>query len=191
MLCPHMSSKLINILRGNSLEGTSLRFRSVTAGSLIVWRYFAYCSQNLGNRDGTSLMNNLVDVSERQRRECPLDSLAYGAKAKEVCWWVEQSRGQPGESATAPPWQHSIKMAGLPGAGSVFLSHLLTPGIPDRPPGSSLPCHSLSLLGLCTCCCFLSGMLYPFPTSPFTSWYYHVWRLSLDVASPRWPSTTL
>lgn len=59
MLCPHMSSEPINILRGNILEGVSLGFRLVTAGSLIVWRSFAYCSQTLGNRDGKSLMNNL------------------------------------------------------------------------------------------------------------------------------------
>lgn len=57
MLCPHMSSELINILRGNILEGVSLGFGSGTPGSLMGLRCFAYClQQRLENRDGKHLM---------------------------------------------------------------------------------------------------------------------------------------
>lgn len=57
MLCPHMSSELINILRGNILEGVSLGFGSGTPGSLMGQRCFAYClQQRLENRDGKHLM---------------------------------------------------------------------------------------------------------------------------------------
>ena len=73
--------------------------------------------------------------------------------------WVEQSRGQTGESTRAPSWQHSIQRPGLLGVGSAFLSHL---DIPNRPPTKFLTCHSLSFLGLGTCSSFLSRRLYPF-----------------------------
>lgn len=136
MLCPHMSSELINILRGNSLEGVSLRFRSVTAGSLIVWRYFAYCSQNLGSRDGKSLINNLGAVSERQRRACPLDSPVWGGvqhtEGGMLVGWVGWTGAEAKQASQPGPHPGNIASRGQAFL-ELALLFSLTLAILDRP----------------------------------------------------------
>lgn len=112
MLCPHMSSEPINIPRGNIREGVSLRFGSVTPGSLIVWSHLAYCSWNLRNRDMQRLMNSLggCEWETKERLSIGFSDLCMGHRPRRIYWWRGQSWGwpqvsQPRHQPHSPVWR--------------------------------------------------------------------------------------